>query len=155
MKKIIAAIFIAAIGTTSMAFDGSNMASGLDKINKATGEEGIQFFQGTWKEALKKADKEDKIIFLDAYASWCGPCKLMASKTFTDSDVGEFFNENFLNVKMDMEKNEEGPRLSRKFQLTAYPSLYFIDKNEEVVYKTLGYHKPKQLIAVGEIALEQ
>ena len=39
---------------------------------------GIEFFHGTWKEALAKAKAEDKILFVDSYAQWCGPCKRMA-----------------------------------------------------------------------------
>jgi len=53
--------------------------------------EGIKFFKGTWEQALEKSEEEGKLIFLDAYASWCGPCKIMARTTFKDSKVGEFF----------------------------------------------------------------
>ncbi len=65
---------------------------------------GIVFFNGTWKQALNKAKADKKIIFLDAYASWCGPCKVMARKTFRDASVAKFYNKNFINIAMDMEK---------------------------------------------------
>jgi len=118
-------------------------------------EVGIQFFSGTWQEALAEAKEEKKIIFLDAYASWCGPCKLMSANTFTDASVGEFFNKNFISYKMDMEKHADGPRLSRKYALKAYPTLYFINGDENLVHEALGYMKPQELIAVGEIALDK
>ena len=45
---------------------------------------GIQFFHGTFAEALEKANKEGKLIFMDAYTSWCGPCKRMSASVFPD-----------------------------------------------------------------------
>lgn len=153
MKKIITIIAIGFLSATAFSNYQAREAGLAERINYNGGDSGIEFFHGSWNDALASSDKKDKLIFLDAYAAWCGPCKLMAKNTFTEEAVGSFFNENFINVKMDMEKNADGPRLSRKFQLTAYPSLYFIDKNEKVVHFALGYHKPNQLIAVGKDAL--
>jgi thioredoxin 1 len=119
-----------------------------------TTEIGINFFHGSWEEALALAEKENKLIFLDAYASWCGPCKMMARTTFMEKEVGDYFNENFINFKMDMEKHAEGPRLSNALYLTAYPTLYFLNSTEKPIYKTLGYLKAKQLISEGKKALE-
>ena len=157
MKKIVAIIGVVSIGfsgfasTEPIAHDiGLSIHKALDDS-----ETGIKFFKGSWADAKKASDDKGKLIFLDAYASWCGPCKTMARKTFTDKTVGEFFNKNFINVKMDMEKNSEGPRLSRKFKLTAYPSLYFLDKNEEIVHFALGMHGPKDLIKAGQFALNK
>lgn len=156
MKKILGLIVLVGFGFTASANSIKNMGVGLTKItpvSEAEGE-GIHFYKGTWTDALKKAQKENKLIFLDAYASWCGPCKMMAKNTFTEKEVGDFFNSNFINVKMDMEKDENGPRLSRKYRLTAYPTLFFVDGNEEIIYQSLGYQKPKQLIGIGKEALK-
>ncbi|MBL7897555.1 MAG: thioredoxin family protein [Crocinitomicaceae bacterium] len=149
MKKIIA--------ITLMAFAGLNLQAGSPKPYFEAPENksesltvGITFFEGTWAEALAKSKEDDKLIFLDAYASWCGPCKRMAAYTFTDEKVGAYFNEHFISYKMDMEKHAEGPRLSQKYSLTAYPTLYFINSDESVAHQTLGYHDPAKLIAVGE-----
>lgn len=112
---------------------------------------GIVFFEGTWKEALELAKKENKLIFLDAYASWCGPCKMMKYKVFPSSEAGEYFNQNFINVKMDMEKGE-GPELAVKYGVNGYPSLYFIDYTGKVKKYSVGYHNVKQLIELGQAA---
>ena len=62
-------------------------------------QSGIEFFHGSWDEALELAKKEHKAIFMDAYAEWCGPCKRMAKNIFTQKEVGDFFNKHFINVK--------------------------------------------------------
>ncbi|MEO9532775.1 MAG: DUF255 domain-containing protein [Crocinitomicaceae bacterium] len=154
MKKIIALGIFFSIGITALALQAKPQINEFNpkKISVQDKTEGIKFFKGTWQEALAEAKKSDKLIFLDAYASWCGPCKIMAQNTFTDARVGKFFNENFINFKMDMEKNIEGPRLSRKFQLEAYPSLYFIDMNEKVVHSDIGMMGAKDLINLGSTA---
>jgi thioredoxin 1 len=63
--------------------------------NKPKGE--IHFVERNWQAVKKEAGEKKKIIFVDAYASWCGPCKMMDSKTFKDKEVADFFNENFIN----------------------------------------------------------
>ncbi len=116
-------------------------------------DKGIKFFQGTWEEALTESKNQNKPIFLDAYASWCGPCKMMAKNTFTKEKAGEYFNANFINVKMDMEKGE-GPALSHKLGITAYPTLFFIDDKGKVFAKSIGYHTASALVDIGIQALE-
>lgn len=111
-------------------------------------EAGIQFTDASWREILKKAKAEKKIIFLDAYASWCGPCKMLQKNVFTQKSVGDYYNNRFINVKMDMEKGE-GPILAQTYPLEAYPTLLFIDGNGRVLKKVLGYQSPQDLIAIG------
>ena len=113
---------------------------------------GIQFFHGSFAEAKAKAVKENKIIFMDAYAEWCGPCKRMAATVFTDESVGQFFNDNFINLKMDMEKGE-GPKLSDKFEITAYPSLLFINEKGEQIHKAVGALDAEQFKSTAKLAL--
>ena len=114
---------------------------------------GIIFFEGTWQEALDLAKKENKLIVLDAYASWCGPCKLLKSKVFPTTKAGEFFNSNFINIKIDMEKGE-GPALAEKYGVTAYPSLFFINHAGQVKKHAVGYHNVNQLIEFAQHALK-
>lgn len=120
-----------------------------DKKAKATEETGIQFIEGSWASILKKAKAEKKIIFFDAYTTWCGPCKLLQKNVFTRSDVAEVFNKNFINVKFDMESGE-GPALAKKYPLEGYPTLFFIDPDGKMVRQVLGYQKPEDLIKVAK-----
>ena len=113
--------------------------------------QGIDFFHGTFAEAQEKAQKENKLIFMDAYAEWCGPCKKMAATVFKDEKVGKFFNDNFVNVKMDMEKGE-GPNLSRKFDVSAYPTLLFINGKGDLVHKGVGGLPVEQFMNLARTA---
>ncbi|MFD1552249.1 thioredoxin [Putridiphycobacter roseus] len=152
MKKNITFIFaITILALIGFAFTNDKQEN--SSVNTATNE-GIQFFEGTWEEVLQKAKTEHKIIFLDAYAAWCGPCKIMTKKYFTKANVGTFYNEHFINFKMDMEKNPEGPRLSRKYKLTAYPTLYFVDGDENILHQSIGMLDDKALVKLGEDVLE-
>ena len=112
-------------------------------------ETGIVFHQGSWSEALKKAQQEKRPIFLDVYATWCGPCKLLKARTFPNNEVGEFYNANFINVAVDGEKGE-GIELARKYKVRGYPTLLFIDSEGNVIAQTAGYRNPKQFIQIGE-----
>lgn len=128
---------------------------GLTFLNVFSADaQGIEFYHGTWEEALLKAREEDKIIFVDAYTTWCGPCKRMAANTFPDPEVGKLFNQHFLSLKIDMEK-EMGIDFRQKFPVTAYPTLYFIDYDQEVVRKTVGAKTPPDLIAIAESILSK
>jgi thiol-disulfide isomerase/thioredoxin len=116
--------------------------------------QGIDFFHGTWNEALEESKKQGKPIFVDAYAKWCGPCKRMASTTFVDSEVGEFFNKNFINVKIDAEEGD-GVQFRKKYPVSAFPTLFFIDEKGEVIHKDVGGKDVKGLIRLGEMALSK
>ena len=128
-----------------------NSATAQVKIEE-THTSGIQFFHGSFDEAKAKALKENKIIFMDAFAEWCGPCKRMAATVFTDDKVGQFFNDNFINLKMDMEKGE-GPKLADKFDVTAYPSLIFINEKGEQIHKAVGALDAEQFKTTAKQAL--
>ena len=115
---------------------------------------GIQFVDAPWAKIIAQAKKENKIIFFDAYTSWCGPCKMMQKNVFTRPEVAEFFNANFINVKKDMEIGE-GPDLANKYPLEAYPTLFFIDGSGKVVRQVIGYQTPEQLVALGKVVMKK
>jgi thioredoxin-related protein len=108
--------------------------------------EGIQFTHGSWAEVINKAKNENKLIFADCYTTWCGPCKMLAKKVFPQKEVGDYFNANFVNVKIDCEKGE-GIELKDKFGVSAFPTMLFIDPNtEKVLHRVVGFRPAEELI---------
>lgn len=115
-------------------------------------QNGIQFNHQPFSELLTLAKKENKLIFLDAYASWCGPCKMMSKKIFPLEKVGQFYNQHFINAQIDMEKGE-GKALRAKYQVRAYPTYLFIDGDGQLVSRSMGYQEANQFIQSGQQAL--
>lgn len=101
-------------------------------------KEGINFESLSLKEALAKAKAENKIVFIDIYATWCGPCKMLSRDVFVDENLGQFMNEHFVNVKLDGEK-EDGERLMIDFDLNSYPTMLFISPDMENLNKIVGF----------------
>ena len=67
----------------------------------------------SWKEAIETAKREGKLVFVDFYTDWCGPCKVMARDVFPQKQVGDFFNAKFVCLKLNAEK--EGRELAKRF----------------------------------------
>lgn len=114
----------------------------------------IEFREGSWNDLLEIAKAENTPIFADAFAVWCGPCKRMDSQVFSQPEVGNFFNDNFINAKIDMEKGE-GPAIGRRYGVSAYPTILFIAPNGELLHKAVGYQPGDILINNGKIALRK
>lgn len=114
-------------------------------------QEGIKFETDTFSNILAKAKKENKLVFLDAFTSWCGPCKLLEKNVFSQKSVGDYYNATFINAHFDMEKGE-GVNIARKYFIQSYPTLLFINGDGEVVYKASGYMPPNDFLNVGKEA---
>jgi thioredoxin 1 len=113
---------------------------------------GIAFENESLHNVMQKAKDQDKLIFLDAYASWCGPCKMLKKKTFPDPKAGEFFNRHFINVAIDVEKGE-GPEVAAKYGVNAYPTLIVMNAEGTLIAFTKGFIDAEQLIEFGTYAL--
>jgi thiol:disulfide interchange protein len=115
-------------------------------------EGGIDFHKGTVKEAFDLAKRENKPVFIDVYAVWCGPCRLLKQYTFTDTTLGNYFNQNFVNLALDGEKGE-GIGVAQSLSVRAYPTLAVITPGGEVILKIEGYYSPEQLLEIGKKAV--
>ncbi|GGD63481.1 hypothetical protein GCM10011514_29400 [Emticicia aquatilis] len=118
----------------------------------AADDKGIKFTEGSWANILSEARKQNKLIFIDIYTTWCGPCKTMSAKVFTDPSVGEKFNESFINYKIDAEKGE-GIELAKTYAITAYPTYLFVNAGGELVYRSIGAMSADKFINESEKAL--
>ncbi|UZT99413.1 thioredoxin family protein [Chryseobacterium fluminis] len=113
--------------------------------------QGIKFEDSNFTAILAKAKKENKLVFVDAYASWCGPCKLMVKNIFPLQSVGDYYNSHFINAKIDMEKGE-GIGLAKKYNVKAFPTYLFINGDGEEVHRTLGYVEENDFIQFAKDA---
>ena len=103
---------------------------------------------------MEKARKEEKPIFVDAYAEWCGPCKRMARTVFTNEAVGDFYNKYFINLKIDIEK-APGQVFAAKYPVQAFPTLYYINAEGKVLVNTKGARNVEKFLDLGRKALDK
>lgn len=143
MKKI---LFLIPVALLAVAFATKRPAA-----NTALA---IDFFKGTWSAAVAKAKNENKPIFLDIYATWCGPCKLLKKQTFVDKEVVKFYNTSFINVSLDGETGD-GAVLAQKYQIPGYPTLIILDNKENPLYATAGFMPPKDFLKFGKEGLKK
>ncbi|MGA9212909.1 thioredoxin family protein, partial [Kaistella sp.] len=116
--------------------------------------QGMKFEENkSFKDLLATAKKENKLLFVDAFTTWCGPCKLMAKNVFPQAPVGEFYNANFINSKIDMEKGE-GIDIAKKYKVMAYPTYLFINGDGELIHRVTSYYEAEDFINVGKDAID-
>lgn len=130
----------------------SSTAKAQENVSKSSTQ--INFIENSWTDALKQAARQNKYIFVDAYASWCGPCKMLKATTFKNNKVADFYNDNFVNVAIDMEKGQ-GPALAAEWGLQAYPTMIIFTSKGKPVSGTVGYIRANDLIKFGQQALNK
>jgi thioredoxin-related protein len=119
----------------------------------------------SWAEILAKAKSENKYIFVDCYASWCGPCKMMDRQVYPDPAVGAALNSKFVSVKMQLDTSRnDNPSVQKnygdahtigaQYKIYAYPSFLFFSPDGKLVHRGLGYQEPEQMIALAEAAID-
>lgn len=112
-------------------------------------DNGIKFTPVSFAKALEIAKEKDKIIFIDAYTSWCGPCKRMAATSFKEENVGKLYNSKFINLKIDVEQSPDGPEIARLYKIKAFPTLLYIKPNGKLEKSIVGFQTGEKLISIG------
>ncbi len=120
-------------------------------LGKVSFSQGIDFQNITFEEAIEQAKKQDKLIFIDFYTQWCGPCKELAKGPFLDASVGAFYNEHFINLKLDAER--EGKQTAQRYEVNRYPTLLYINQEGRIIYNGRFSKTEKALIQEGEVAI--
>ncbi|MEQ8240210.1 MAG: DUF255 domain-containing protein [Cyclobacteriaceae bacterium] len=115
--------------------------------------QGVLFEIPDWELVMKKAEKENKLIFLYANVYDCAPCDDLERYAFQDTLVSAFLNKKFINVSIDME-SFPGIELAERFQVFVYPAMLFVNANGEVVHRTCGAIDDKQLLYKAKVALD-
>lgn len=138
MKRITFVLFIAFISLTGFAQSGTRFMDNCP-----------------WKEVLRRAKRENKMIFVDCYTSWCGPCKQLAKQVFPQEKMGEYLNARFVSVKYDVEKGE-GLAIEKMYsgEVKVYPTMLILTSRGELLHKVTGMHPADELIAAIEEGLK-
>lgn len=100
--------------------------------------ETINFIDNDWEKARAEAKSLNKLLFVDAYTDWCGWCKVMDKKTFSQDSVAEFMNKNFVLLKLEMEHNY-GTKVAMKYRVSSFPSYLVFSADGKLVYRLTGY----------------
>lgn len=121
--------------------------------------EGIRFEQGSWEEATTKARTEGKPLFIDIWASWCGPCKRLAREVFPMREVGEYFNENFVCYSLQIDPADSVARrtattVADRYRVKALPTLLWLDGEGRLLHSSVGYVSGTELLAAAQKATD-
>ena len=113
---------------------------------------GIVFDSLTFTEAISKSATIKKPVFIFGYASWCHFCEEMRDSVLSDSSIGKFYNENFVCIKLDLEK--EGLELNKILRARNFPTLVYYNQNGEMLHRSAGKKSKSDFIQLGKDALD-
>ncbi len=133
------------------------LITGMSSFNaaaqKSTAKQEIRFTTRTYSEVLAAARASHKLIFVDAFATWCSPCKELRKTTFRDPKTAAYFNKHFINYTVDVEKGE-GIELAKTWQIDGLPTLLIINENGKVVTNHTGYVDGNGLMQIAQEVAE-
>jgi thiol:disulfide interchange protein len=92
-------------------------------------------WQSSWSAALKEAKRTGKPIFVDFYATWCGPCKMLDEHVYTNRKVIDA-SRKWVMLKVDAERNTQ---LAQANKITAFPTLIFYSPTGKAVVRKMGF----------------
>src|SRR6266545_3857422 len=113
-------------------------------------DKGITFLSGvSWEEIKTQAKSENKYIFVDAYATWCGPCKAMEKKVYSSETVGHYMNDRFISVRVQMDKTDadneqvqkwyaDAASIEQQYKVTDFPTYLFFAPDGRIVHRGRG-----------------
>lgn len=127
--------------------------------------QGLHFEEGlTWAQAKNKAKTENKYIFLDCFATWCGPCKMMDKDVYPMDSVGDAFNRRFVALRIQCDSTKDDNEATRiwypdahqiitEYKITAYPTFLFLSPDGNIVHKGIGYQPTYDFVSLAAEAL--
>ena len=130
----------------------------------AQDEKGIKWTTGlTLDQVKQKAAAENKYIFFDCYATWCGPCREMDKRIFTNDSVGDYFNQHFISIRVQLDQpkqdeeqirnwHNDATEIAKQYDIKGFPSFLFLNPQGVITDLQTGYKNVSELIAIAQIA---
>jgi thioredoxin-related protein len=107
----------------------------------------IKFEKSSLSEVLEKAKSENKVLMVDVLTDWCKWCIELDNKVYEDHEVADFANANQINFKIDAEKGE-GIEFAKKYKISGYPTVLFLDGNGNEIDRIYGYYPKKEFFVM-------
>lgn len=123
----------------------------LTAIKRANSRQ-INFRDLDYKQALEVAKKEGKLLFIDNYTTWCRPCKQMDADVFTLNSVADFYNDNFVCIKLDADKDPY--KVAKNNGVRGFPGYLYFDTDGGVILSEGGFTPEKKFIAFAQNAVD-
>lgn len=110
-----------------------------------------------WNDLLAEAKAANKSIFIDAYATWCAPCKQMDREVFTEKSVADYINANFVAIRVQMDPTNKDSEYVKIWQKEAkrwetyvigYPCFLFYSPDGTFTGRKDGFHKPEEFLTL-------
>ena len=125
-------------------------------LSQAQKSDGIKFEEKelTWEGVKQKAKNENKYIFIDAYTTWCGPCKYMSNYIFPQKEVGNFFNENFISIALQIDTTKNDSKIIKRwykdakmiadfYKISIFPTYLFLSQDGILMHTITGASENK------------
>ena len=154
--KAVVSVALMAITLSAMLFSSCNSSQKITKKEIIPVENYAFDFVAAkdLKSVLQQAGRENKLVFVDVYTTWCLPCKMMDQDVFTHQETADEINKNFISYKVDAEK-ENGLIVSFNYDVKQYPTLLFLDAEGKVLERKDGAAYQSELLSMAQSALDQ
>ena len=143
MKNIVTLVALLVIGFAINA-QITNTTS-TSAIDLPEDHHAIEWKNISLEEAQALAKETGKPLYIDISTSWCGYCKKMKRNVYTQTQVIENLNKNFIPLAIDGEKGE-GVTLVRKHKVRGYPTQIIISGQGEIIGRHDGYMSESKLL---------
>jgi len=107
---------------------------------------GVIFEALSINDAMAKAEAANKLVFVDCYTSWCGPCKKMTDEVFPRAEVGEYFAPRFIAVKYDIEKEDDGRFLAKEHGVSVIPTYLILNPDGSLLHRFSGAYDTERFL---------
>jgi|GEM_PF-1231698 len=124
----------------------------LLSVYVSTAQGGIDFQDVSLEEAVSAASKNGKLIFVEGFVNWSQPSSILENYTLTDQEVAAYYNEHFINLRLDMEEFP-GAAIAEDYSIDSFPALLFFDGEGQIVHRGCGAVDAEEMLQLGKQAL--